>query len=673
MNLEQNLLDDLDDRQREVATTFPGPICVMAGAGTGKTRAITYRIAYAVQQGFYRAENVLALTFTNKAAFEMQERLAKLGITKVQARTFHAAALRQLTHFWAEEMGYDLPRILENKANIMTIVANNLSLKLDGAAIRDLSAEIEWAKVSIIPSSEYAQTVTELGRTIPYVKTAQEMQSIFEMYEKVKTNMGVIDFEDVLILLIGLFKTYPYILQEVHKQYRYFIVDEFQDVSLLQQTLLDLWVKNPSNLCVVGDTAQTIYSFAGADPSFLVNFSTKYENTKKIVLDKNYRSGKQIIALANSVIAEAKYKKNKLPSVMLYPNKESDNFVEYNTYFDEANEAENTVAQIRQLLAKNINPSSIAILYRTNAQSQYFENYLSDSEIPYIIKNGTKFFSRPEIREAIKMMKKVVLVTPKEQATVVIDNVLSMLGWRVDSTNLTGSSKEKWDNLNVLRNLAIKEKNIYVHIEQFYNYLVTRMQSQTELEKEGVVLSSLHSCKGLEWDYVFLVGMQEGIMPISLAKTDDQIEEERRLLYVGITRAREKLYISNYLSRQKSIRNTNSASDKNITRFLLKHWNEELSKTTTFKKEKRLEKDSGVLGEYGESTQYIYKLLSDWRDYISQEESIPKDKIIKESALIAIAVAKPKTIKHLEIIRGVTKTFIYNHGSEILRLIRDNT
>lgn len=676
--MKSNLLDDLDDNQKEVVTTFPGPICVMAGAGTGKTRAITYRIAYAVQEGIYRAENVLALTFTTKAAVEMQERLAQLGVKNVQARTFHAAAYRQLAYFWPIEMGYELPRLHENKFSIMSALANKLNIKLDKASMRDLSAEIEWAKVSVIPTSEYAEYATSVGRQIPCGKTAQEMQTIFETYEEVKTEMGGIDFEDVFILLIGLYKSFPYLLDQVHKQYKYFIVDEYQDVSLLQQLILDLWVKDPKNLCVVGDTAQTIYSFAGANPSFLLDFTTKYDDAVRIILDRNYRSGTKIIHLANNLIKSAKHKGKKLFSVELFPVKTSDNSVEYKTYVDDETEAENVAIKIESLIKQGVNPNSIAILYRTNIQSQFFENSLSSRNIPFLVKNNTKFFSRTEIREAISIFRKIAQVSPKEDSVTVVENVLSNMGWKVDADNLTGSSKDRWDSLNALRNLSIKQKALFPCILEFYNYLSDRCLASVEVEIEGVVLSSLHSCKGLEWDYVFLVGMQEGFMPISLAKTDDEIEEERRLLYVGITRAREQLYISNVLPKATVKQNKDRLTygEKNISKFLLPYWYEkDVTQKNDFTRlsANKINKTDNILDDYSEETKYLHDLLIKWRKSLAQDLSVPENKIIKDSSLLAVAIAKPKTIRQMEIIRGVNKSFTFNYGKEILRIIKDNS
>lgn len=272
----EELLDALDPDQRSVATQVAGPLAVLAGAGTGKTRAITYRIAYGAAVGAFDPSNVLAVTFTQRAAFEMRHRLAQLGVPKAQARTFHSAALRQLRHFWPTVVGGPLPDIVPHKASLVAASAARLGITIDRTNVRDIAAEVEWAKVSMIDSAHYASRVARLHRDVPAGLDAADMARLLDVYEDAKNERGVIDFEDILIYLCGMLQERADVASIVRKQYRSFVVDEFQDVNLLQARLLDLWLGGRHDVCVVGDVAQTIYSFTGASPEYLTGFGRKH-------------------------------------------------------------------------------------------------------------------------------------------------------------------------------------------------------------------------------------------------------------------------------------------------------------------------------------------------------------------------------------------------------------
>lgn len=301
VSLEERVLAGLDDEQRIVAATLTGPLCVLAGAGTGKTRAITHRIAYGVHTGVYSPQRVLAVTFTARAAAEMRTRLRDLGASGVQARTFHAAALRQLQFFWPQAVGGQLPNLLDHKANLIAEAARRLRLSTDRAAIRDLAAEIEWAKVSMLTPGNYLSRTA--GRTAPAGFDFTTVSRLFQAYEDVKTDRNVIDFEDVLLITVGILQEDPRVAAAVRAQYRHFVVDEYQDVSPLQQRLLDLWLGDREELCVVGDASQTIYSFTGATSSHLLRFPEKFPEAQIVKLVRDYRSTPQVVGLANDLLA----------------------------------------------------------------------------------------------------------------------------------------------------------------------------------------------------------------------------------------------------------------------------------------------------------------------------------------------------------------------------------
>ncbi|PZU35050.1 MAG: ATP-dependent DNA helicase, partial [Actinomyces sp.] len=299
------LLDALDPDQRQVAEHLEGALCVLAGAGTGKTRAITYRIAYGVAVGAYQPTQVLAVTFTARAAGEMRSRLADLGVNGTQARTFHSAALRQLTYFWPTAIGGRRPAIEKFKGRLVGTAAHRLGLSADRALIRDLSAEVEWAKVTMTLPEDYAQQAAALRREPPGGLEPATVAQVLAAYEEAKTERGVIDFEDVLLLMVGVLLDREDIADQVRGQYKHFVVDEYQDVSPLQQRLLDLWLGRRRQLCVVGDVSQTIYSFTGATPDFLTGFTTRYAGARTVRLSRDYRSTPQVVSLANRVLSRS--------------------------------------------------------------------------------------------------------------------------------------------------------------------------------------------------------------------------------------------------------------------------------------------------------------------------------------------------------------------------------
>lgn len=278
----------LDPEQREVATTLRGPVCVLAGAGTGKTRAITHRIAYGVQSGQLMPASVLAVTFTNRAAGEMRGRLRNLGAGGVQARTFHSAALRQLQYFWPKAVGGDVPRLLERKIQFVAEAGARCRIRLDRNELRDVTGEIEWAKVTQTVPADYPAAALKSGREAP--RDLAEIAQIYGTYEQLKRDRGMIDFEDVLLLTVGILQDRHDIAEQIRTQYQHFVVDEYQDVSPLQQRLLDLWLGERDSLCVVGDASQTIYSFTGATPDHLLNFRTRYPQATVVKLVRDYRS-----------------------------------------------------------------------------------------------------------------------------------------------------------------------------------------------------------------------------------------------------------------------------------------------------------------------------------------------------------------------------------------------
>ncbi|MFF8287964.1 ATP-dependent DNA helicase UvrD2 [Streptomyces sp. NPDC016309] len=549
------VLDGLDPEQREVATALHGPVCVLAGAGTGKTRAITHRIAYGVRAGILQPSSVLAVTFTNRAAGEMRGRLRQLGASGVQARTFHSAALRQLQYFWPKAVGGELPRLLERKVQLVAEAGARCRVRLDRNELRDVTAEIEWAKVTQTVPADYPAAVAKAHRDAP--RDPAEIGQIYAMYEQLKRDRGAIDFEDVLLLTVGILQDRHDIADRIRGQYQHFVVDEYQDVSPLQQRLLDLWLGDRDNLCVVGDASQTIYSFTGATPDHLLNFRTRHPNATVVKLVRDYRSTPQVVHLANGLLAQARGRAAE-HRLELVSQRDPGPEPVYTEYGDEPAEAEGTVRRIRDLIAAGVPAGEIAVLYRINAQSEVYEQALADAGVPYQLRGAERFFERAEVREAGVALRGAAraggndsLLDDAEDLPSQVRAVLSTKGWTTEPPAGSGAVRDRWESLAALVRLAedFARARPGATLGDLVAELDERAAAQHAPTVQGVTLASLHSAKGLEWDAVFLVGLTEGMMPITYAKTDEQVEEERRLLYVGVTRARVHLTLSWALAR----------------------------------------------------------------------------------------------------------------------------
>ncbi len=659
-----SLLDALDPDQRQVAEHLRGPLCVLAGAGTGKTRAITYRIAHGVRTGVYQPTSVLAVTFTARAAGEMRSRLRELGVVGVQARTFHAAALRQLGYFWPKVVGGPLPKVEEKTLGLVAEAAGRLGIETDRALLFDLNAEIKWAKVQMIAPDDYPQRATAAGRAGIADVDPTTIASLMNAYEDAKSERGVIDFEDILLILVGLLVEKPEIAEEVRRQYRYFVVDEYQDVSPLQQRLLELWLGERDDLCVVGDVSQTIYSFAGASPGFLTGFSRTFPGAAKIQLVRDYRSTPQVVDIANRLL---RTKTGRLPegAVYLQAQRPSSVPVHFTGYDDDAAEAEAIARAITELNDTGVALSEIAILYRTNAQSQDFETALATAGIGYQIRGGERFFARADIRRALVMLRGAMNTSEEADMPRAVRAILSNLGWSNAAPEQAGAMRERWDALNALVVLADDmHATRGASLADFVEELHDRAANQHAPAVEGVTLASIHSSKGLEWDAVFLAGLSEGLMPISMANTPEAIEEEKRLLYVGVTRAREHLRLSYSSSR------TGGRSSRNVSRFLTGIWPE--AEKSASKTSRRKKAAIDPLAELDDDAQALFELLRAWRAETAKEISKPAFTILHDATLIAIAQAQPRTLRQLALLRGIGATKLDRYGGEILALIADN-
>lgn len=529
-----SVLDGLDDSQREAVTTLRGPVCVLAGAGTGKTRVITHRIAHGVDTGAYSPSRVMAVTFTSKAAGEMRGRLRALGVDGVAARTFHAAALAQLNYFWPIVAGDSAPSLVANKVRLLAHAADSLRLDLDTATLRDVAAGIEWRKVMMHGVDDYAAARPGGIGSLD----AQRIADLHRAYEKVKDERRQFDFEDVLLACAGMIESEPRVAKEVREQYRHFTVDEFQDVSNLQYRLLELWLGDRRDLCVVGDASQTIYSFAGADARHLLDFDRTHDDARVIRLERNHRSDAAVLAVANALmrgrpgalqLTAATDKRGAAPTVTAYDD-------------DEA-EARGVAGSVAGQLRAGVDPRRIAVLYRAHAQSPELVRALADEGVAVTVVGGKRFFDLPEVRQAL-MALRGASVAPLEAGFLdAVRDVLRSLGLAGDAPPAGGALRDAWEARAAILRLA-EEAPPGTSLRGFTDELLARAKSQHEPALRTVTLATLHAAKGLEWDNVHLIGLSEGLLPISYASSFEQIDEERRLAYVGITRAARALSVS---------------------------------------------------------------------------------------------------------------------------------
>lgn len=686
------VLAALDPEQREVAASPLGPMCVLAGAGTGKTRAITHRIAYGVHAGAFQPQRVLAVTFTARAAGEMRTRLRDLGVGGVQARTFHAAALRQLHFFWPQAIGGAAPEIMSHKAPAVAQAAASLRLQFDRTGIRDLAAEVEWAKVNMLTPETYAAAAAAARREPPGLD-ATGMARLLETYEQVKSDRGVIDFEDVLLVTVGILAERDDIARTVRQQYRHFVVDEYQDVNTLQQRLLDLWVGERNDVCVVGDPAQTIYSFTGASPRHLLGFTQRHPRAQVVRLVRNYRSTPQIVGLANLVV-RGPSGGTRGHSVQLEAQGEPGPEPALTAHPDDPAEAAGVAAEIAERVAAGASPADMAILFRTNGQSEAFESALAERDIPYLVRGGERFFARKEVRDAILLMRGGARSDDASQPLPdLVRDILVGAGWTREAPSSGGAARERWESLAALAALAdaVVAANPEARLVEFVRELDERASAQHAPTVQGVTLASLHAAKGLEWDTVFLAGCSDGFLPIAMADTAEAIEEERRLMYVGMTRARRELRLSwagartpgarasrrpsRFLDGTTSVlgdgaraprRSAKGAAKGAALRPALPAKCRGCCAELVTAAQRKTGRCDECPPSYNEAT---FERLREWRLATARAASVPAYVVFTDATLTAIAEGEPSSEGDLAQISGVGARKLGLYGAQVLQIL----
>jgi DNA helicase-2/ATP-dependent DNA helicase PcrA len=637
------ILGPLNDEQRRAAVAVRGPVAILAGAGTGKTTTITHRIAYQVAIETFAARDLLAVTFTEKAARELRARLAGLGADGVEARTFHAAALSQLRGLWERHAGTELPDVLDHKAPLIASLANALPPPHKFLPRRELAGEIEWAKNRMVTPQGYLEELARTGHEPPI--PAELMLRVFEGYERRKVSTRRMDFEDMLGLAVRMLESYPAAADQVRARFHAFTVDEYQDVNPLQAALLDRWLGDRDDLCVVGDDYQTIYTFTGASPDHLLTFPDRYPNATVVRLERNYRSTPEVLAVANRLAERlggfrktltATRPKGPPPVV--------------SAARDEPSEVAAVVQAVRTLGSDGVPLERVAVLYRINARSEPFEEAFAAAGIPYQVRDGS-FLRRPGPRAALQRLRRASGGTVEQ----LVDAVTDALGYDPEAIPDADEELTRQSDLARLRSLAREFTDAHPDhdVPAFVAELTQRFS--TEHDGRGVNLLTYHRAKGLEFDAVFLPRLLDGELPFRSGRAKADPEEERRLLYVGITRARRYLFLT-------------WPTDGKATPspFLA-----ELGVRPARQTRRATAAARGPTGSTSETIDGgpVFERLRAWRRTRAQADGVPPYVVFHDRTLSRIAERMPSDREQLIAIPGIGARKLERYGDEILEVV----
>ncbi len=659
----ERLLEDLNPSQREAVTATSGPLAIIAGAGSGKTRVISRRAAYAIETGVVPADQILLVTFTDKAAGQMVERMTALGHRGVLARTFHAAALAQLRHFWpSRHGGAPLPSTLDSKLRLVVPLIGRLPGGYRFTPAKDIADTIEWAKVRRIGPEHWVREGDDRA-PIP----ADLFARVYRDYERAKTTAGLLDFEDMLVQTVELLEGDAEAAALVRSRKRWFSVDEYQDTNPLAERLLALWQGESRDLAVVGDPDQTIYTFTGATPEYLLGFAERHPGSRVVTLAENYRSSPQILELANRLIAggargELKATQPAGPPPAIH------------RFADPAAETGEIVAWARAVAAAGVEPQETAVLVRVNAQLPAIEDALTRAGLSFTVR-GQRFFDRREIREARQLLRRA---RPAETGTELSTAIELLFVERMGLDDVTADAGSEGRDraaslellLGIVEDLAAADATL--NIEGVLAELDRRHEAESTAAVDGVNLLTYHRAKGLEWDAVYLPALDEGLLPIRQAKEDEEVAEERRLLYVGITRARRFLALS--------------SSTRRPSRFLAAL---EPPRSAAGRAPGRAGRASGrapggasdrvrvlpgapvaqAVSAADASADGLLEALRLWRRQRASDDGVPAYVVFHDTTLAEIAEARPRSLPALRRVRGMGPTKLERYGEEILAVI----
>jgi DNA helicase-2/ATP-dependent DNA helicase PcrA len=666
------LLDGLNAAQREAAEAVRGPVCILAGAGTGKTRTITHRIAHQVASGAARPEEVMAVTFTERAASELKARLAALGLpAHVRAATFHSAAWAQVRHFWSRISDEPLPDVLPSKLRLLIPLARKLRVEA-----ADLAAEIEWAKARRLGPGDYAAGAAAARRDAPL--PAARMAEVFARYERDKRAAGLIDYDDMLLLATDAITGHAEVAAEVRARYRSFTVDEFQDVNAAQWALLGAWLGDGQDLCVVGDDDQTIYRFTGATSSYLTGFRERFPAARVVTLTENYRSTPEVLALANRVL----WTKPRALRKQLRSSSGPGQAPRFQEFADAEAEVEAVVEVVRELRAGGVPAGGIAVAYRINSQSEPFEEAFRRAGVPHTVRGDAGFFDRPEVSQAVAALRAAARQPPERRGGPPLPGTTPATTARLDREvervlreRLSFSARRepdgeaarsRWRNLVALQALAARlaGEDPATDLAAFVEEIDRRAAAGHDSPEDGgaVTLTTIHKAKGLEFDAVLLVSLEEGLLPISHARTDEEIEDERRLLYVGVTRARRHLWLSWARSRTgrrgKPVRRRPSRLLYNLG-----------PGAPTSGEAAAARAPAGQAGHDGGADPELVEKLRAWRRRRSELDRVPAFVVFNDRTLHDLARLRPGSPEGLLAVHGLGPAKVDRYGQDLLDIL----
>ncbi len=668
---EDPLLEGLDDAQREAVTTPSVPLAILAGAGAGKTRVLTRRIAWQSRHAHIDPAHTLAVTFTRKAAGELGDRLTQLGVRRlVAAGTFHSIALAQLRRL-CEDRDRAMPKLLERKARLLVPMLPGRGAER-GLLAAEIAAEIEWAKARLIAPDGYQAAAEAARRTPP--RSPAEVAMLFERYERERRRRGVVDFDDLIRWCTHALETDPEFQAAQRWRFRHVFVDEFQDANPAQFRLVRAWLGDRPDLCVVGDGDQAIYGFAGADAGYLTRFGDHFRDAAVVRLGTNYRSSPQVVSTAAALQATdgppARVRSSRpdgpLPVIRAYPTDDD--------------EAEGVARTLRRDHAPGRRWSSVAVLYRTNAQSALFEEALRREGVPFRVRGGAQFLDRPEVKVALDTLRE----RTSERPGVPFAGHLEAL-----ADDGAGAPEERREHVEAIARLGrdyLAADGGEGSIDGFLEFLHAALRSGDDVRVAGadadaVELLSFHRAKGLEFDTVFVVGLEKGLVPIVHAETPSEIAEERRLLYVALTRAEQSLHLSWAQKRTVGVRTYHRSASPWLARI-------ERAVASARAADADGGDDAGtglaaaraqVAGarrRSGESDRVadaasseLFDALLEWRRNLARASGVPAYVIFHDSTLHAVARDRPRSRGDLLTIPGIGPVKVERHGAALLEMV----
>lgn len=676
--MSDQLLEGLNDRQREAVTSATTPLAILAGAGSGKTRVLTYRIAWQASQGLLDPRHALAVTFTRKAAGELAGRLSRLGVREqVTAGTFHALALAQLRRR-AADRGAPVPSLLDRKVGMLVSLLGR-GRDIVAQAV-ELAGEIEWAKARLIRPEEYEGAAALAGRSVPL--GVGLVAEAYARYEHEKARRGLVDFDDLLWQCADAIESDPEFAAAQRWRFRHLFVDEFQDVNPAHFRLVRAWLGDRSDLCVVGDDDQAIYSFSGADAGYLVDFRSHFPDAAIVRLEMNYRSTPQILVAAGAVLPSGLRTKQALrptladgpvPTITEYPA--------------EKDEARGIAKMLRDSHAPGVSWSSMAVLYRTNAQSAAFEEALLAAGVPFSVRGAARFLDRAEVRAALARLEKAAVDAPGLPFSAHLSDLADPDDPGVDPGGNTGGAKtlteEEYDHAQALVKLGheyLAADGGNGSFEGFRSYLATSLHNEDAVDGDAVELLSFHRAKGLEWPTVFVTGMERGLVPIAYADTPAAHAEERRLVYVAITRAARNLHLSWAARRTTGSREyaRKPSPYLAVIETALEalgpegtgDWRAAVAREKERLKTARAQaRESRPMAAPNPDPEVMDALVT-WRRDLARASGVPAYVIFHDTTLAAVADAKPQSREALLALPGLGPVKVERYGDALLDLVQ---